>query len=74
MSAETLEKRVDILELKLHEVEDRLLSKATDTSDVKRGWRTIVGIDADNPLYERAAISGKIWRYADRPDDTNSHG
>ena len=66
MATGTLEERVQKLESKVQEVQEQL---AQQPSAKKRGWRWIVGIDANNPHFEEAVRLGKEWRNADRPKE-----
>ena len=64
---ETLEHRVEILENKLLEVEERLTSQTASSGPNRRGWRWFLGIDAQNSHFEEAVRLGQEWRNADRP-------
>jgi hypothetical protein len=66
MAAETLEQRVERLESKIHEVEERLAEQLDKAAPKKRGWRWFVGINANDPDFEEAVRLGQEWRYADR--------
>ena len=69
MATETLEERVEKLENKIQEVEERISDQLGKAAPKKRGWRWFVGIDADNPHFEEAVRLGQEWRFADRPQD-----
>ena len=69
MAAGTLESRVENLESKIQEMEERLAQQLGNSTPKKRGWRWFVGIDANNPHFEEAVRLGQEWRYADRPKD-----
>ena len=66
MAIETLEERVQKLEIIVQEVQERL---AVQASAQKRGWRWFIGIDANNPHFDEAVRLGQEWRNADRPVD-----
>ena len=69
MATETLEERVERLESKIQEVEERISGQLGNASPKKRGWRWFVGIDANNPHFDEAVRLGQDWRNADRPKD-----
>jgi hypothetical protein len=69
MSLETLEKRVEKLESKIQEVEERLAEQAGNATPNKRGWRWFVGIYADSPDFDEVVRIGQEWRNADRPSE-----
>lgn len=68
-TVETLEERVERLESKLHEVEERLAEQARNATPGKRGWQWFVGINADDPDFEEVVRIGEEWRNADRPKE-----
>ena len=66
MATETLEERVQELEGVVRGMQEQL---AQQPAIKKRGWRWLVGIDANNPHFEEAVRLGQEWRYADRPEN-----
>lgn len=68
MAMETLEKRVEQLEARIQEMEERLVVQ-NKVAPIKKGWRAVVGIDANNPYFEEAVRLGREWRFADSPKD-----
>lgn len=73
MATETLEERVQRLECKIQEVEERLAEQATNTLSQKGGWRSIVGIYANSPDFDDVIRIGEEWRNADRPNLDEEH-
>lgn len=67
MATTNLEGRVEKLESKIQELEERLAEQAGNTSRRKRGWRWFVGIYADSPDFDEVVRIGQEWRNADRP-------
>ncbi|MDX1932547.1 MAG: hypothetical protein SFU56_08075 [Capsulimonadales bacterium] len=68
MAIQTLEERVAQLESRIKEMEERMTIQSAIKPE-KRGWRAIVGIDANNPYFEEAVRLGREWRFADSPKD-----
>lgn len=54
-----LEERVAAVETKLEKLEK---AKPAQKSGEPQGWQRMVGIFADNPLFEEAVRHGKEWR------------
>jgi hypothetical protein len=72
-TTETLEARVARLESKIREVEERLSLSSPSEAANKGGWRSFVGIHANNPRFEEAVRSGRAWRNADSPADNEDN-
>ena len=71
MSAQTIEERLTAVETELQQLKrERELNKRQDKEvEEPRGWKSIVGIFADDPEFEEAVKAGKEWRDSFRPPD-----
>ena len=71
MSAQTIEERLTALETELQELKREREQKQEQDKEAEkpRGWRSIVGIFADDPEFEEAVKAGKEWRDSFRPSD-----
>ena len=63
---EALEERVAAVETKLEKLEK---ANPAQKSGEPRGWQRMVGIFADNPLFEEAVRYGREWRESEDPMD-----
>ncbi len=66
---EDLEERIAAVEMKMERLEKASLAQK---SKEPRGWQRMVGIFADNPLFEDAVREGRKWREAEDPMDNEA--
>ena len=69
MSAQTIEERLTAVETKLQEMKrEREQKKEQDSKAGKpRGWKSIVGVFANDPEFEEAMRIGREYRESLRP-------
>ncbi len=67
--AQTLEERVAELENKVVAIEQ---SQPKEKTNSLKGWRSILGISANDPHFDEVVRLGREWRNADRPNDDDA--
>lgn len=63
MTIETIEERLITLETRFDALQRQVEVQLPPVpSELKRGWKAIIGTFANEPLYEEAMRHGRAWR------------
>jgi cell division septum initiation protein DivIVA len=60
-----LQQRVEQLEAEVRELKQTLNAKSQ--SEMKPGWKSVIGIFDGDPFFEQMVAEGRKWREAQRP-------
>ncbi|WP_395143006.1 hypothetical protein [Armatimonas sp.] len=76
MASATVNERLSLLEARLNQLQqlldEHLPSVSSSDNKAKRGWQTIVGTFANDPLYEEAMRRGQEWRQSQHEDSSKA--